>query len=498
MNSGLKNKVLMIGMDSADQDYLLTHLPFLPHLKKLFADGRLLKLNTTAADMDASVWPTFYTGKLPGEHGTYFPFQWDHRSMCYKRINKLDWLDYEPFWNRLGARGIPVGLMDIMMVPVPPAPAPNVNQYFWHTQDEGAVERFNRSVIWPEVKRRFGLNKLGYDISADMSGGQRADLSRRLLESTRTRGKITRWILDHTDWGLFITSFSEIHRAGHYFYPDPEDKHNKTDKNALLECYKETDNAIGHILAGIDHEHTHVVVFSLSGMGPNNSQSHFLTEVLDRFNRQYAGEGATVLTNLQKPGLIHTLRNVLPGPLQVEIGRRVSQGVRDWVVNRAFTGGMDWDSTLAFHVLSGGQGYIRWNISGRERAGILTAESPELIRYSKALKDELLSLTDIGSGRKIVKRLVDIPGVYPGPYAKHLPDISVLWEDMAPVTGIISPRLGEFKGRIGTGRGGNHRDMAFALTSSPVSGDQPDPVHIVDLARYVETLLTATPVQASG
>jgi predicted AlkP superfamily phosphohydrolase/phosphomutase len=494
MNAQHKKKVLMISMDSADSEYLLRYLPHLPHLKRLLSDGRFLNLNTTAAHMDATVWPTFYSEKLPGEHGAYFPFQWDFEAMRYRRFSEFEWFEFEPFWNRLGEKGIAVGLLDIMMLPVPPKPTQNISYYHWHTQDEGDLDKYNNSPIWREAKGLFGSNKLGYDISADMTESQRGVLHEGLLVSTRNRGRLTRWLIDNSDWRLFITSFSEIHRAGHYFTHDPQQSIENMNEDLLLSSYKESDKAIGHILEGIDRDSTHVIIFSLSGMGPNNSQSHFLTNFLQRFNQQVMGRETVTVSEKSKPGVMRQLREKLPGPLQIEIAKRVSQKKRDWVVNRAFTSEMNWDSTLVFHVLSGGQGYMRWNIAGREREGILDTGNPELKEFSKLLQDELYSLTAVGNGKKIVKRITDIPAIYPGPYASQLPDFSIIWEDMAPVTEIFSDKLGVFKGRIGTGRGGNHRDKAFAITSAPESEHQSDPIHIVDLGRYVESLLVGIPM----
>ena len=290
MKSDPQKRVLMICLDSSDSEYLLKYLPHLPHCEKLFSDGRLLNLDTTATDMDASVWPTFYMGMQPGKHGTYFPFQWDQAGMRYRRLNQLDWLDYRPFWDRLGERGIKVGVLDVMMVPLPVQPVPNVSHYFWQTQDEGSPDKYNRSRIWPEVRRVFDTSKLGYDVSADMTPGQLENLSQRLNESARTRGELVRWLLDKTDWQLFIASFSEVHRAGHYFLPDRENEGDLQGEDLLLSCYRETDRAIGQILEGIDPDETRVILFSLSGMGPNNSQSHFLAEVLNRFNRQFTSQ----------------------------------------------------------------------------------------------------------------------------------------------------------------------------------------------------------------
>ncbi len=478
----------MIALDSADPEYLLSYLPHLPHLKRLLSDGRYLNLDTTAAHMDATVWPTFYSEKLPGEHGVYFPFQWDYEAMRYRRFSELNWCKFEPFWNRLGEKGIAVGILDIMMLQLPPKAAHNISYYHWHTQDECDVDKFNKSPIWSEAKRLFHTNNLGFDIPADMTEGQRSALHGGLLASTRTRGKLSRWLIDNSDWRLFIISFSEIHRAGHYFTPDPQQFIKNMDQDLLLSCYKEADKAIGHILEGVDQDNTHVIVFSLSGMGPNNSQSHFLSNFLQRFNQHIMRKDVVAVSEQSKSGFVRQLREKLPGPLQVEIAKRVSQKTRNWVVNRTFTGELNWESTSIFHVLSGGQGYMRWNIAGRERDGILDAGGPKIREFSKTLRDELHSLTTVGNGKKLVKKLVDIPSVYPGSYASHLPDFSIIWEDMAPVTEIVSDRLGVFKGRIGTGRGGNHRDKAFAITSA--SECQPDPIHIVDLGQYVERLLT--------
>jgi predicted AlkP superfamily phosphohydrolase/phosphomutase len=52
-------KVLAIGLDSCDLEYLQCYLPHLPHLQKLLGKGTLTELGTTSTAMDASVWPTF-------------------------------------------------------------------------------------------------------------------------------------------------------------------------------------------------------------------------------------------------------------------------------------------------------------------------------------------------------------------------------------------------------------------------------------------------------
>jgi hypothetical protein len=71
-----------------------------------------------------------------------------------------------------------------------------------------------------------------------------------------------------------------------------------------------------------------------------------------------------------------------------------------------------------------------------------------------------------------VKQILDIEDLYPGPLANNLPDLSIIWHELPPAREIHSPTLGTFSGRIGTGRGGNHRPKAFYFCDSEL----PEPV----------------------
>ena len=58
----------------------------MPVLVSLLESGTLRELETPAEYLAASVWPTFSTGKPPGEHGQYFPFQWSGKDRRYRRV----------------------------------------------------------------------------------------------------------------------------------------------------------------------------------------------------------------------------------------------------------------------------------------------------------------------------------------------------------------------------------------------------------------------------
>jgi predicted AlkP superfamily phosphohydrolase/phosphomutase len=67
------NKVLMIGLDSPNLDHIRGALHRLPNMQRIFESGVHFDLASSATHLDASAWPTFYTGSLPGEHGLYHP-----------------------------------------------------------------------------------------------------------------------------------------------------------------------------------------------------------------------------------------------------------------------------------------------------------------------------------------------------------------------------------------------------------------------------------------
>src|SRR5687768_13797415 len=91
-------RVLMIGVDAGDVDFIEAAGEALPNLRRVLATGRRFDLESTADVLTGSVWPTFYTGTLPGEHGVYHPIQWDPRAMRARRVSE-DWLYCEPFWH---------------------------------------------------------------------------------------------------------------------------------------------------------------------------------------------------------------------------------------------------------------------------------------------------------------------------------------------------------------------------------------------------------------
>ncbi len=449
----------MIGLDAVDIDYLAGSLDRLPNLRRLFASGPLRRPSSTATVLTGSAWPTLYTEQSPGEHGIYYPMQWDAAEMQMRRLSP-DWLPVRPFWCDLDEAGIPVTVVDIPICQ-PSRLGRGTEVLNWSAQENLGALHATRPELAAEILRRFGRYPLGDDIPVRKSRRQLDAIRRDLLTGIRRKTELSLWLMQNTDWRLFVTVFAEGHRAGHSFWPDAEDVPSEVPDGALLAIHRALDDALGTLLAAVDLERTTVIVFSPYGMGPNNSQAHFMPAILDRLNALFA-RGSAEAPRPQN-SLMRRLREHLPAGLQYAVARRVSAALRDRVTRRAF-GGHEWTRTPGFAMLSGGEGFIRCNLAGREREGLLEPGGETHARYVAFARECLQGLRLVG-GTPAVDEVVLPAERFPGPRSHLLPDISALWMQQPPAGEMRSDRLGRFVAPLGSGRGGNHRPDGFMVAA---------------------------------
>jgi predicted AlkP superfamily phosphohydrolase/phosphomutase len=483
-------RVLMIGLDSLDVDYVESRLGTLPNLKRLFDDGVVRRLDSPGSVMSASVWPTFFTGTGPGAHGQYFPIQWDPDAMKFRHVES-NWFESEPFWRPLAREGLAVTTLDVQMC-FPNRTNAGLEIINWGAEVFGGFH-CNQPDVAREIERRFGTNALGPDVPVDKSARRLEQIRRKILDGLRRRGELSRWLLSLTPWNLFVTVFTECHRGGHYFWPDPGEPATDDSDGALLEIHRAMDGEVGSLLEAVDLRDTSVIVFSLLGMGANHSQMHLVPAVLERVNASFPLSGtAAPKPPRPRPGVMRLLRERLPAPIQERIALAVPESVRDWVIDRATRGALDWDRTPGFAVPTGGEGYVRFNIAGREREGCLPGSGPLYQRYVDAVRNGFRSLREAESGEPVVEAVTVIPEEFPGPRSRYLPDLAIAWRSGPPATTVRSEELGSFTGRLKTGRDGNHRAVAFAAVVGPAaqSRQAQSMASIVDLAHLARDLAT--------
>lgn len=486
MTAVQRGRVLMIGLDAADIVFIRANLPKLPTLGRVFAEGVVHPLRTTAEHLAGSVWPTFYTGTLPGSHGIGQHIQWDPAAMRMRRV-AADWLYSEPFWYELARRGERVAVLDVPFG-FPSRLDRGIEISSWGTHDRLGPYEVNRADLRREIRKRFGRHPMGDEIPVDKSPAQLDAIRRNLVAGAALKGRLTRWLMETTDWSFFLTVFGEAHRGGHILFPAP-DLGAQVPTDALLEVYQAVDAAIGEVLAGIDPARTAVMVFALHGMRSNFSQEHFVRPVVDRINALFAG-AAMPEESSSTGGIVRRLREAVPARLQHEVALAVPVPVRDWVIAREVAGGLDWARTPGLALRGDVQGFVRLNLAGREARGMLAPGSDDHRRYLALVTEAFVGLR--GSS-DLVEDVLSIPDLFPGPRSHYLPDLIIRWKHRPPAAEAHSGRFGRFVRRLATGRRGEHRAAGFAalLGNWPDAAHAAPPRHIEDLAGFVSRALPA-------
>lgn len=466
MSAKHRPKIAMLGFDAADFSYIAEHLSLLPNFRLALGCGILRHLDSPADLMAGSVWPTFYTASPPGEHGIHHLMQWDADTMRLKRV-AADWLYCEPFWRELERRGHSVIALDVPMT-FPPARCSGIEISSWGSHDQLTAFTAYPRELESEIRRRFGEHPMGIEIPVEKSLGERMRVRTNLIDGARIKSAMTRWLLTTREWDFFIAVFGESHRGGHILWPDGVDGESTIPPSALFDIYRALDHALGEFLSVIDLKNTTVVLFALHGMGPNLSQEHFVPQLMDRINVRFSELEPDYCAKTGPPrqrSLMRFLREKVPPRLQSTIANMVPQRVRDAVVDRALTSGYDWARTPGLAVRADNNGYVRFNLVGREAQGMVEAGSAALSRYSALICESFRSLST-ADGRSLVGDVLVASEHFPGKRGHRLPDLIVTWSGLVPASHALSS-LGNLEGELDTGRGGNHRAAGFQILLQP-------------------------------
>jgi predicted AlkP superfamily phosphohydrolase/phosphomutase len=486
MSGNNKPKIAMIGFDAAEFSYIQEFLPTLPNFRRALRCGRLSQLSSPARMIPGSVWPTFYTASPPGEHGIHHLMQWDADAMRLRRVSSA-WLYCEPFWRELEQRGLRVIALDVPMT-FPPSQCAGVEISSWGAHDQLSLFSAYPRELGGEILRRFGAHPMGIEVPVEKSLSERMRVHANLVSGVAIKSELTRWLLTSRPWDFFIAVFGESHRGGHILWPDGPDGESSIPASALLDVYRALDEALGNILAAIKLEETTVIIFALHGMGANLSQEHFVTPLMDRVNVKFSELEPGLYPSGRPPrqrSAMRLLRENVPPWLQSKIANLVPQRVRDAVVDRSFTSGRDWPHTPGLALRADYNGYIRFNLSGREAQGMLEPGSASFARYSDLVRESFSSLRTI-DGRRLVENVYFSAEQFPGKRMHHLPDLIVTWSGLEPASRVDST-LGTMVGELDTGRGGNHLEKGFQILLRPgveQAGEDP-PLAITEVAPMI-------------
>lgn len=478
-------KLFLLVLDSTPITFLKENASALPNIGTLLRSAIQLETKSPADFFSAAPWPTFASGRMPGDLGHYHPLQWDASRMRFIPI-KDDALSFEPFWDALGRGGEKIVVFDGNALPIAPD-AQGLQIVNWNAQCNFAA-RSNRPDVLRHVQRTFGHKPIGDEIAVWKSRRTLAKVRDRLIKSARLKTDAILWAMREFDWTCFITAYYEGHRAGHCLWPIWEDYSSDPPEDAMLDVFREIDFQLGRILSALDLSQTTFILLSMHGMTPDRAQDHFLPEVIARINRLYCARQNLPLPPTGVGGIARYLRQTVPPAVQMRVRELVGQRAQDWLVDREWRGGKNWKATPALPVPgSGDVGFVRLNILGRERDGFLQG-GDAVSAYTEFLRKQLLALRVKETGEHLIENFSFSRDEFPGRCAHVLPDVLLTWRPDRPATEIYSPELGTIKAVLKTGRGGSHTGDSFALIAGATGsfGELTPLSHVRDYKTFVD------------
>lgn len=502
-----RRPVLMIGLDAAEITLLRQWMSdgLLPNLAALQRRGALTELQSTAHWLVGAPWPSFYTSSTADRFGMYHYLVWRPDRMAGERPDPA-WMPLEPFWRQLPSQGRRVIAVDVPLCYAPRAYG-GVEVSGWATHELLQQPGSSPPGLLEEIRRDFGDAPFDEESAHQLSAAECIEVRDQCVETAVRVGELGRSLMRQNRWDLAIVCFSSTHRCGHLLWDRTILKGRATDAqldaiaNGLRDVYVACDAAIGRLIEAAGEEAA-VMVFSLHGMGPNNDRTSMLPEMLARILAGGANDGRPV----RRMRLTDRLRGMLPGELRARVKKRLPQAIQDKLTLYWRSSGLDWSRTEAFVAFCDLDGYIRINLRGRERDGIVPQEryGPLCERIATGLR----TFRDVDTGEPLVSEIGFAEQIFAdGPMRKYLPDIIVRWNPSAAAShrAVVSDAYGSISwstpGRHPLGRSGNHRRRGFLIAAGgPIEPDRlPGNAHILDLApTAMELLGVPTPASFQG
>lgn len=490
-------KLLAIALDAAEPELIEKWIDdgSLKNLAALRIKGTYGRLHSSAEWLAGSPWPTFYTSALPGKHGFYHYLQWKGDNMEYKRPGP-EWIDAIPFWRQLSSNHKVIAV-DIPLT-FPPTSFNGIEISGWASHD-----RIYPTSSFPEEKLGWVINNFGKPPIETEVGGllEIADVLKikdELLLANQKEVALIKSLIKNERWDLCICCFTSTHRAGHKFWDitnvkgDFSSEQELQFKSSLKEIYQSCDKAIGEILNNIDNDTT-ILIFSLHGMGTNTTLADkmlpkMISNILNREEK---------INKKGNKNLVKKLRDTVPLETRAKLRKLLPFWIQDKMTAYWRMSAIDWNKTKVFNLLADLQGYIRINLKGREKEGIVP-EGEEYNTLCDQLIEGLKTFKDAETSEKVIesiKRKDDIFKQESG--FNNLPDLLVKWKDKpaASYKKIVSSEFGELEwptpGLNPDGRSGNHRSEGFLLAvgKNIKVNSIIEKKHIIDLVPTILNLL---------
>lgn len=471
----------------------------LPNLEGLRARGKRIELESPAEHFPASAYQTLYRGVEVGEHGLFYPFQWSPAAQSIRLAGEFD--AAPAVWERL-ARG---GRSTLAIDPYEchaPAAAEGVMVCGWGMRERVVLERWSR----PEgadrrLRRRHGRPPDVTEVFGAQRPAELRRLRQRFLLAPARVADAAIGLLGERRFDLLWLTFAAPHLAGHRLWEVPpylgegdlDGAERAAIGEALADVYAEVDAQLGRVLEALPDD-ADTIACSVLGMDVNTSRADLLPGMLAAVLGGAPADGAADSDS----GAMWRLRAALSGRVRGAVASAMPDRLALELTARMELRGVDWSSTRAFAHPADNQGYVRLNLAGRERNGIVDpAEADELMAL---IVDGLADFRD-PDGEPAVASVDRVAERWQGTAAGRLPDLVVRWRPTSSVAvdALHSPRFGAVhRHGYGSGRTGNHTDGDAWAILAPGAARVRDPGRPARISDIAATVAALCDVSADG
>lgn len=207
-----KKRIMIVGLDGVPCTLIQKFIAdgTWPLMAKLAKSGSLRRMEVTLPEISAVSWPSFMTGKNPGEHGIFGFTDFSEGSYEIRYPNFND-LKVPTFWDQLGEKKKQsIVINQPGTYPARPIPGILVSGFV-------AIELAKS--IQP-LRYLAPLRRMNYQIDID-THRCRADhdqMFRELDQTLELRKKAVEFFWDEIDWDLFEVVKTGTDRLQHYLY----------------------------------------------------------------------------------------------------------------------------------------------------------------------------------------------------------------------------------------------------------------------------------------
>lgn len=435
----------------------------LPTVARLRDRGIWHDLHAPATQFAAGAQYTLYSGVPVEDHGLFYPFQW---SPDEQRVRYMDAFPAPTtVWERLGRTGTRTLAVDPYESRQPEEAAPGVQVCGWQLHDRVVLQQWSSPPrAYDRLERLFGPPEPVDEVFGRHQVGEMLGLRRRLLRAPGRVADAACRFLDEEPFDLVWLTFCAAHVAGHQFWDLSQLEAADLDPDAVAvlgraldDVYAAIDRALARVLDAVPPG-ADVMLVSPVGMDTNSSRADLLPDMLRAIlDPQTAAAPMT--------RSIWRLRASLPVGLRAQVARALPERAALDLAARLELRGVDWSTTRAFAHPAENQGYVRCNLRGRERDGIVDPADADALLDEIA--DGLRTFVDL-DGHPAVESVDRVaPDFGHGARAHLLPDLVVRWTHRTATTlrGVRSERFGTvMRQGVGSGRSGNHTEGdAWAL-----------------------------------